>query len=164
MATFTFELTFKKDEEAPQPTKVIQLTPIEEDNSEPLFKPELYPVQELDSIERYKIDRLKASGRFLKRITSYQVSTVKIVFDGETYSAELSRHTHGEGLAYWKKVYQKEIALAKAICYARHVKNYGNFGQALPAGSTEFFNIKEAEVIRLQNEQRLKEITITLEK
>lgn len=125
-----------------------------DENGKPFFTIENYPLVEMDWHERILFNERTKNK---KQITSTVVGRVKIVYDGAEYKAELTQPMHGAGFTHWKNFYEKEIALAKAVCYAEHLMKYGNYGQICPEKSKEYFTLSEVTVMKIQEAQRIKE-------
>lgn len=136
-------------------TSVYNATPI-------LFNPADYPLQEKDWHQKALEAKIKPENKKHK-ITAYKIGKVKIVYNGEEYKAELLTTMHGAGFQYWEQLYEKEIALAKAMCYAQHVVAYGNYGQIIPPQATEYFNLREVDAMKIREQQQLKEATVDID-
>lgn len=166
MATDNFDFNLDFDLTPPTVIEPVREAPILTDsetsiaNSKAIFNPSEHPLKEMDWHERMQHE-LRMSKR--KLITSYKVGKIKIVYDGVDYKAELTTTMHGDGFAYWQQLYEKEIALARAMCYAQHVVTYGNYGQIIPPKASEYFTMKECEMIKLREQQAMKEVSIDID-
>lgn len=129
-----------------------ELPPVE--SSKPLLDPEIFKRVEKDELTLIREAHDERNGLVSKRkplqITSYIIGKVKIVYDGLNYEAQLLRPMLSDGFAYWKTLYEKEIAFARAMCYAQHLIKYGNFGQVCPPKATEYLTISEAKALELE--------------
>ena len=164
MATDNFDFDFnltvtpkdKQPEIAPTEQLVQQVKEEMAEHGEPIFDISKFPVTSRTKLDEIRY-REKMNGK--KKITSYVIGRVRIVYDGESYKAELRNTMHGDGLAYWKKLYEKEIAYARAICYANHLIETGNYGQIPPKECEEYLTINEARSLQLQEAMRFIELS-----
>lgn len=124
------------------------------DDSKPLLDPEIFKRIEKDELtiarEAHEQRNWLISKRKPLQITDYIVGKVRIVYDGVNYEAHLLKPMLQNGFAYWKTLYEKEIAFARAMCYAQHLIKYGNFGQVCPPKATEYLTISEVKALEME--------------
>ncbi len=166
MATvLPFKLEFKLPEKPAVVVTAIQQKEI--DTSPVFFTPTNYPKVEKTELEivkeQHDIRNNLVSKKKPLQITSYEVGKVRIVYNGESYEAHMRKPMLQDGFKYWKTLYEKEIAYARAICYAKHVMLYGNFGQSIPPIATEYLTITEAARLKMEEQIRLKDVTFDLD-
>lgn len=93
-------------------------------------------------------------------LTHYEIGKVRVEYDGKEYRANLRSPMTGAGFAHWKSLYEKEIAYARAMCYANHCMQYGNLGQIAPPKATEYLTATEANILKLEEEKKIKDIEL----
>lgn len=92
--------------------------------------------------------------------THYEIGKVRVVYDGKEFKAELRSPMTGACFEHWRSVHEKEIAYARAMCYADHCVKYGNIGQVAPPQATEYLTMQEAKVLEMQEAILIKNVEL----
>lgn len=162
---FKFDLTIEPKVEVKQePVSTKTLHEVSVENAKKFFEQSDYPLKEKSDLDKAReAFELRNGIKRKDRITSYVIGKVRIVYDGLDYHAHLLKPMLAAGFQYWKSLYEKEIAYARAMCYAQHVVSFGNYGQTIPPSATEYLSIKEYEKLKMEQQIAIKDATIDLD-
>jgi hypothetical protein len=89
------------------------------------------------------------------QVVHYQISRVRMVYDGKEFKFEVPSGMYADGFIHWTETHKQEIAYARAICYANHIREYGEKGQIQPPKSEEYFTKQEADIFVMQQREKL---------